>query len=428
MDALAANGVRMVNAFTPSPVCSPARACFFTGRYPSQHGIHDWLKERDPVIGARDWMAEETNLAAQLSGAGYDTALFGKWHCGRGVHPQPGFDEWFSIGGPQGGHQGPHTYHHNGKAVELDGFKDEIVTDYAVDYIRNRSTAHPMFCFVGHIATHSPWRDHPERIVAPYRDATFADIPNDPAYAHAPPPGKILTPHEKDERELLAQYYASVTHIDEQIGKLLAALDERGMRENTLIVYTSDHGLNFGHHQVWGKGNGTRPLNMLDESIRIPMILSLPSGAKGDHSQEFVDHCDLYQTLLDVAGMEPESAHDGTEYPGRSFAPLLQGQRVSDWRREQFCEYGPARMVRTETHKLLLRHPDGPHELFDLQADPRESTNVYDQPEYAETVVALTLRIENHFAAYDALPTSGLRVAERPRHNSEEAWLMEGWG
>lgn len=171
-------------------------------------------------------------------------------------------------------------------------------------------------------------------------------------------------------REALAQYYASVTRLDEATGRLLDELEALGLRENTLVVYTSDHGLCCGHHGIWGKGNGTLPLNMVEESIRVPMIINHPGRVSaGQRLNEFVDHLDLFQTLVAYAGAELPEGRKGS-YPGRNMWPLLDEQEGgADWRTVQYGEYGNVRMIRTHTHKLVRRYPDGPHELFDLDSD-----------------------------------------------------------
>lgn len=428
LDYLATTGVRMANAFTPTPICSPARASFFTGRLPSQHGLHDYLQETEEVVKQHIWMADETTLPQFLSAAGYETALVGKWHCGQGDQRQPGFDHWFSLGTSQGGHRGPHTYWHNNQAIELTGSKSTIITDHAIEFLRTRNLEKPFFLFVGYIATHSPWRNHPERLVAPYRTCTFGDIPNDVTYPFGSLRGEAAKPEKPENRpnrrESLAQYYAAVSEIDEQVGRILDYLDaQEELRKNTLIVYVADHGLNCSHHGLWGKGGSTRPLNMLEESIRIPLIFNWSELYPGQVRAEFVDHCDLFQTLLDCADVTlSQEVVQTRRYPGRSFKPLLQGVALHNWKEEVFGEYGNLRMIRTRTHKLIRRYPDGPCELFDLVADPRETVNLFHVPGQQSLVQELTTRINTFFAQYEDPIKTGLRVRELPIHNPFEAW------
>lgn len=424
LDYLAATGVRMQNAFTPTPVCSPARASFFTGRLPSQHGIHDWLSEAEQEVREQHWLEGEQNIAQILAERGYQTALVGKWHCGNGQQTQPGFAYWFSFGHRQGEHRGTHTYWHNGQPREITGYSTSVVTDYALDFLNTRDPARPFFLFVGYVATHSPWRDHPERLVARYRHCTFRDIPQDVAY----PFGAIVshpTPATPDScRESQAQYYAAVHEIDEQVGRIVDYLVAQGLSEQTLLVYTADHGLNCGQHGIWGKGNGTRPLNMLEESIRVPLLFHGHAALyPGLVRAEFVDHCDLFQTLLDYAGVSlADDVVAGRRYPGRSYRALLQGKAIIDWKTEVYGEYGNLRMIRTRTHKLVRRYPAGPCELFDLSIDPRESINLFAEPAQQSLIEELTERIEQFFAGHEEAERSGLRVRELPRHNAVEDW------
>jgi arylsulfatase A-like enzyme len=215
-----------------------------------------------------------------------------------------------------------------------------------------------------------------------------------------------------------------VSEIDEQVGRIVDYLAANSLTDSSLLVYLADHGLNCGHHGIWGKGNGTRPLNMLEESIRIPLLFhGLSQLFPGLVRGEFVDHCDIFQTLLDCAGVTlPEDMAIQQRYPGQSFLHLLQGDFLADWKTENYGEYGNLRMIRTCTHKLVRRYPTGPCELFDLSADPRETTNLFYLPEAQSLVQVLTEHLEAFFALHEDPDKSGLRVNELPRHNHVEAW------
>lgn len=426
MDYLAQTGAQMMNAFTTTPVCSPARACLFTGRLASQHGIHDYLSSTDPTIHHTDWLADEITLPQILSEAGYQTGLCGKWHLGADEKPHPGFDYWFS---PAGEYPKPIGFTHfseNGTVQKISGHKPPIITDRAVQFLQNRDKERPFFLFVGYGATHSPWAYHPERLAAYYRKCSFSDIPTDETYPFGRQNLESAKLNRGDEREALAQYYAAVSQLDEGIGRLLDELEAQRLRENTLVIYTADHGLNCGHHGIWGKGNGTLPLNMVEESICIPMIFNQPGRLfGGQRRREFVDHLDLFQTLIDYAEVElPNQAPN--YYPGRTILPLLDNTAsLPDWRNVQFGEYGNLRMIRTETHKLVRRYPDGPCELFDLRLDPREKSNLFANPAHQPMVQRLTACIDDYFSTYEDPIKSGLRVRELPRHNTTEAWRAE---
>ena len=427
LDYLAATGVQMDNAFTPIPVCSPARASLLSGRLPSQHGLHDYLASPNDELEGRSWLTEETTLPQLLSDAGYEVACCGKWHLGGDEEPQPGFDYWFTLGNDYPvEHGGPHRYCDNGRSRVISGYKTRIITDQALHFLRQRDGQCPFFLIVGYTATHSPWRDHPQRLVDAYRGCSFDDVPDDVAYPFGRQNLESTLPTRENPQEALAQYYAAVSQIDEGAGRLVDELEALDLRQDTLVVYTSDHGLNCGHHGIWGKGNGTLPLNMVEESIRIPMLFNQPGRLYGGQRRnEFVDHLDLFQTLAANAAVHPPQNQE-LEYPGQNFLDLLDNPAaVPDWRREQYGEYGPLRMIRTERYKLLLRYPNGDHELFDLLADPRETVNLFPEPQYEALIQQLAGKIESYFGRYEDPVKRGLNARQLPRHNSTEAWRSD---
>ena len=318
----------------------------------------------------------------------------------------------------------------NGKPVPFEGQQAAIVTTKALEFLRARDRERPFFLFAGYVDTHSPFKDHPERLAQRYRKAQFSDIPNEKYVG--PGRGIHLPPDtEAGRREALAQYYAAVSYVDEQLGILLDELEGRGELDDTLVVYTADHGHNNGHHGLYTKGNATVPQNFLEELIRVPCLLRLPGriGARRSHAFP-VDHLDLFQTLLEAAGAsEAAEAKRKRNGPGRSYLPLLAaGASAVGWRGDQFCEYGNARMIRTGRHKLIVRYP--PHaprfsdELYDLAEDPRETTNRIADPAAAETVHALRARLEAHFAAYEIAEASGREILKRPVCNPNEPWRV----
>jgi arylsulfatase A-like enzyme len=423
LDYLAKTGVQMDNAFTPTPVCSPSRACLLTGRLASQHGVHDYLATI-PENEDYDWLGNEITLSELLTGAGYQTALCGKWHLGRDNEPQAGFEVWFTHSADYPiEHGGRHRFSDQGRVITLTGYKTQILTDRAISFLRQRDVNRPFFLMVSYTASHSPWNNHPERLVEQYRQSSFGDIPADVAYPFGRQNLESTFDFRLQPREGQAQYYASVSQVDEAVGRIVDELEALGLRESTLLVFLSDHGLSCGQHGIWGKGNGTLPLNMVEESIRIPLIFNQPGFLYNrQHRREFVDHCDTFQTLVEYAGLElPVRAEN--YYPGRSFLPLLDNSApVMDWRGVQFGEYGDLRMVRTETHKLIRRYLDGSGELFDLQQDPRETVNLLQDPALQPLVERLTFLMEDYFTRYQDAIKSGLRVRELPQHNLTEAW------
>lgn len=424
IDHLANTGVRMDNAFTPTPVCSPARACLLTGMMASQHGIHDYLSSETAEIHDRDWLAEVTLLPEILKDHGYQTFYCGKWHLGRDHIPHPAFDQWFTLWGDYPYvHCSNNRYSDNGQDVRISGYTTRVITDKAMEFIKARDPSRPFFLMIGYNATHSPWSGHPERLVGRYRQNQFVDIPKGELYPFGEQALESTMVDRTGQEKALAQYYSSVTHHDEALGQLLDTLDGLNMREETLVVFTSDHGLNCGHHGIWGKGNGTYPLNMVEESIRVPMILSQPDMiAEGKSLDGFVDHTDLFQTLLEYseAGL-PQYREE--PLPGKSFLPKLINPDLDvNFKEIQFGEYGPLRMARTDSYKLVRRYPDGPNELFDLMNDPREMNNLIDNPEYSPLITELSQKIKEFFQRYSHPEKSGLLGPELPRCNFTEAW------
>ena len=436
MNRIARNGVRMMNAFTTSPVCSPARASFFTGRMPSQHGIHDWIEERTQAY-AYPWLKNQTLISELLGRAGYHTGLVGKWHCGEERYPHPAFDFWFSYWVSQYPHLGQQNFSDNGKHVIDKGFQSPFLTGQAIKFLHAHYDRHdtadkPFFLFVGYTDTHSPHTEMPAELVSQYSTATFRDIPNEPfPSCH----GEALIPVSKDpavERSKREQYYAAASSIDREVGKVLDELESRGQLANTVVVYTGDHGLNAGHHGMWEKGNATMPQNFFEESIRVPCAISWPKGgvARNLESGLPVNHCDLFATLLDAANAAPDAeTAKKINSPGRSYFSHLCGITPSHWRSHVIGEYGNARMIRSNGYKLILRYPyqgvNFANELYDLKADSRETTNLCNgsRAQYRHIIEQMTSRLDEFFSSYTVPGHSGLDLEHQPVATAASPWL-----
>jgi len=431
-DRLASTGVKMTQAFTTCPVCSPARASFFTGRMPSQHGIHDWLG--DTQDRTHPALTGQKLISEHLHDAGYHTALVGKWHCGEEREPHPGFDYWYGYWVNQYPHMGEQNFSDQGRHVVEYGQQSPLLTNHALDFLKKHrsdksSSSKPFFLYVSYVDTHSPHNQAPDDLVDMYQDATFRDIPDEePAPCH----GKTMSPKlaPGPEKHRRAEYYAAATSVDREVGRVLDDLKANGELENTLVVYTGDHGLNCGQHGIWEKGNGTSPQNFLDESIRIACTVSWPAGGILQNAEcaDVVNHCDTWATLLDVAGATPNAeTRKNINSPGRSYLPQLRGSSVSKWDDAQISEYGNARMIRTAQHKLILRYPfggfTGPNELYDLQGDPRETVNRYDDESLAPTVAQLTAKLNKFFETYSVPGRTGLQLEEQVQPNENPPWV-----
>jgi choline-sulfatase len=434
MDRLAETGTRMTQAFTPCPVCSPARASFFTGCMPSQHGIHDWLEEKKCAV-EHPWLEGQTLISELLKDAGYHTGLVGKWHCGRTREPHQGFDRWFSYWVAQYPHYGVQQFSDQGNLVLDQGQQSPLLTRQAIDFLRDHkknegAQGKPFFLFVGYVDTHSPHDAAPSDLVAKYNSATFRDILSEEFPACHGEPLIPVNSNPQIERMKHMEYYGAVSSIDREVGKILSELEATEQLENTLVVYTSDHGLNTGQHGMWEKGNATLPQNFFDESIRISCTLSWPAGGVRQNAvcSDFVNHCDLWATLLHVAGASPDE-HTAAQInsPGRSYLAQLRGQNIDDWRKTIISEYGNARMARTERYKLVRRYAyKGVHfrdELYDLKEDPRETVNRFQDPALKNVIDELTAELDQFFEKYTAPGYSGLDLAHQWECTPASPWL-----
>ena len=419
LDWLARTGLHLTAAATPCPVCSPARASLFTGLLPSQHGVHDVIVETlHPDL---DRLAGLPVLPELLQSQGYRTGLVGKWHAtADSLRPYRGFDRWLSYDGRSRGwmnqydHFGPVDFSDQGRTITREGFQAAFLTEEAERFIRGTPVDRPFFLFAGYVEPHSPFAGLPARWASAYRGGAFSSVPRGEKPS-LPPSQAGKWPENPDEA--LAQYYAAVSYLDEQVGRLIDVLEATGRLANTLVVYTSDHGHMCGHHGLWGKGKSTLPQNFYEESIRVPCFLRGPGIAPEKCNLAF-DHLDLFATLTAAAGAPLDAAR---RHPGRN----VLGPRTG-WRTHQFCEYGNARLVADGRYKLVLRSgahaARWPGELHDLEADPRETRNLFADPAHAGTVRALGAELRRHFDAYADPSRSGDRLLDLPPCNPTEPW------
>ncbi len=446
LDRIAASGTRFTDFFCVSPVCSPARASIITGRIPSAHGVHDWLRYGNSQIEKYDGdspdapgkPAGEGELIEYLAGmpayteflseAGYTCALSGKWHMGDAPHPQKGHTFW-EVHAKGGSNYYNAPVIRNGVVEWEPQYITDHFTDNALKFLDERDKAKPFYLGVHYTAPHSPWdRDnHPKE--------TWDDYFENCAF-ESTPKGLEMQPWfegtglqrcaETDEkrRAALAGYFTAITEMDRNVGRILDYLDENGLRESTLVVFTGDNGMNMGHHGVWGKGNGTYPMNMYDEAVKVPMIISHPGTLpEGEVCGAMLSHYDVFPTLLDYVGIPNPEAD---RLPGSSFVPVLKGE--SDSVREEvvvFDEYGPVRMVRTREWKYVHRYPDGPNELYDLVKDPGETTNLCEGEGMEPIAFELQARLDGFFAEYADPDLDG---ASLPVSGKGQQWLVGSKG
>lgn len=406
LDHLAETGVRFENFFCTSPVCSPARASLLTGKIPSQHGVHDWIKAGNVGKDALEYLAGQTAYTEILAQHGYVCGLSGKWHLGDSIRPQKGFTHWYvhqTGGGPY--YDAPMI--RDGKCYREPGYITEKITDDALNFIDQQAgSGRPFYLSVHYTAPHSPWiNQHPEKYVQMYEDCPLESVPVDPKHPWLIP----NAPGANNHRESLKGYYASITAMDDQIGRIIRKLEQLNFRENTLIVFLSDNGFNFGHHGIWGKGNGTFPQNMYDTSVKVPAIFSHPGKIPAARvSEALVSGYDFFPTILQYAGL---GGHADDDLPGRSFYDELVGKPFQQEKDPivVFDEYGPVRMIRTKEWKYVHRYPYGPHELYHLAVDPDEKANLIDDPSCADQVKTMRQSLEQWFVKYADPAVDGVR-------------------
>jgi arylsulfatase A-like enzyme len=421
LDRLAAGGMRFDACFCTNSLCAPSRATILTGTYNHVNGVHTLSSQFD----ARQW-----TFVAALRDAGYQTALFGKWHLGHGgVHDPRGFDAW-EVLPDQGDYHDPTFLLPDGTSHVRSGYVTDIITDLSLRWLRARDRTRPFALLVHHKAPHRSW-EYDERHAHLFadRDVPVPDTFGDD-YEHRSTAAKVarmrvsedlraedlkepvppgLTPraeaHWKYQR-YIKDYLRCVASIDDNMGRLLDGLDAEGVTDDTVVAYTSDQGFFLGDHGWYDKRF------MYEESLRMPLLVRYPREvARGSSTEAMALNVDFAQTFLDLAGVPAPP-----DRQGRSLRPLLRGDEPADWRdavyyrywehddgiHHVWAHYG----IRTSRWKLVHYYADGlglpgtsdrtmppEWELFDLERDPREVHSLHDDPAYADVVADLRARL-----------------------------------
>jgi choline-sulfatase len=335
LDRLAREGVRFTRAFTTWPVCTPARGTMWTGLYPHAHGL---IENVYGIADAFQSVAKvRTTLFDLAKKAGYTTAHFGKWHLGDDKPHY--FDVWEACFNSR--------VHHWVDALDRGKYRPELQTDHALAFIRSRKPGDAPYLLVqGYYPPHDPYTA-PQCFYEPYR-------------------GKGIP---------FAGYYAAVTALDHEVGRLLDALEETRTRDNTVIVYFADHGDTFFYRE-----DGEHKFVCFEESILIPFLMSWPAGLpQGRVTDRPITLADLLPTVLDLAGAPiPGGIH------GTSVLPVARGGHVP-WRDDAYVQNRThkrlidQRCFRTEAWKLI-GSKNGPHSLYDLRRDPEEEMDLFETP------------------------------------------------
>jgi arylsulfatase A-like enzyme len=422
LDRLASEGMLFTHAFVTNSICAPSRATVLTGQYGHLNGV---------MTNAGALHPTHTTFPSLLQDAGYETAVFGKWHL---KEAPSGFDHYEVLEG-QGPYYNPVLLSPE-DTTSYEGSTTEIVADRAAEWLGDRGRDVPFLAMVHFNAAHRYWDPGPDELVLD-RDTALAEPSTlrDDGSGRASPsreqemellldlfdrdlklePPAGLTPEQRrlwedaygDEnrafrsREMgneallrwryqryIGDYMRTVAGLDRAVGRLLDHLDQAGLAESTLVVYTSDQGFFLGDHGWFDKRW------MYEESLRTPLLVRWPGVVQaGAVEDAMVMNLDLAQTLLESAGTPAPASMQG-----RSLVPLLRGERPDDWREAIYYQYFAwpdwhmvrrQYGVRTDRYKLIHFYEVGEWELYDLARDPDELANVYGDPAYGDVVVRL---------------------------------------
>ena len=443
IDRLADEGMVFRNAFCSNSICAPSRAVIQTGKHSHLNGVLDNIDVFDST---------QVTFPKLLREGGYQTAMIGKWH----LKSEPvGFDYWKVLPG-QGDYYNPDFRTPNGME-RIEGYVTDIVTDLSLEWLKNgRDKSKPFMLMSQHKAPHRAWLPGPDHLTM-YDDVEIAEPatlfddysnrasgakmqemeidrhmrfswdlkvilddsdslgrqvweqrkkrftpqqleawnaayePKNKAFLEARPEGKDLV-RWKYQR-YIKDYLRCIASVDDNIGRLLDYLDESGLAENTIVIYSSDQGFYLGEHGWFDKRW------MYEESLHMPLIVKWPEATiPGSVNTDMVQNIDFAETFLEIAGLPIPG-----EMQGRSLVPILKGSTPDDWRKSiyyHYYEYPGAHMVqkhngvRTDRYKLINYYELGEKELFDLETDPDEMKSVYNDPKYAE----IQTRLENELA------------------------------
>ncbi|MCD7899552.1 MAG: sulfatase [Bacteroides sp.] len=425
---LAEEGCVLDNCFCTNSISVPSRATIMTGAYSHKNNVYTLSDALSP---------ETDNIAKRMQAGGYQTALFGKWH----LKKKPtGFDDFY-VFHDQGEYYDP-VFKNESNWVDdelgrqgdtIEGFSTDIVTDLTIDWLQNRNKEKPFMMFCHFKATHEPW-DFPERLKHLYDDVEFPEPENmlefsqeksgrtfpgqqlenmawrwetaskDPEgwwcrYPELPFSVQGMDPvsaRKKIYQKLIKDYLRCGAAIDDNIGRLLRYLDEEGISQNTIVVYVSDQGYFLGEHGFFDKRM------MYEESLRMPFVVRYPKEIKaGTRNKDIITNIDFASWLADYAGIDaPELSQ------GRSFRTNLNGETPADWRKSMYYRYWtqhqirPAHLgIRNDRYKLIFLYGDKldtqgsedksstpSWEFYDLEKDPHEDKNQYNNPEYKNII------------------------------------------
>ena len=423
-EKLAEEGILFDRCYTPTAHSCPARACYFTGLYPSHHGIYNNILTHTSIAGAINPGCRM--FSENMREAGWNLGITGKWHCSRTENPEDrGWEDVLATATARG-KTTPKDFwkklKDNAKPMSdaprergeiiipgygrkpIYGVTDKNIEDYhdykvvtkAIEAMeRYAKEDKPFFVHCGPVSPHDAYVI--PRKYADMYDATKIDLP--PNYHDdLQDKPRIYQRHRKhlwsqlsdDEvKESIAHYWGFCTLVDDLRKMIYDAVDDLGLRDNTILIFTSDHGDYVGAHGLYCKG-----VPAFDEAVRVPLIVRWPEGIEkpGRTIEEFVTLCDFPPTFLEVAGLEQNKTS------GASFAPFFQSDKVDGWTEEFHTQfngvelYYTQRSVMTKEYKYVFNGFDF-DELYDLRKDPHEMKNLIDDPDYEDIKIDMCKRM-----------------------------------
>ncbi len=453
LDRIANEGMMFAESFVCNSICGPARAAILTGKHSHLNGFR---KNDDKFDGGQQ------TFPKLLQSSGYQTALIGKWH----LATEPtGFDHW-EILPNQGHYYNPDFIKMDGSTVTEKGYVTDMLADKGIEWIENRNKEKPFMLMLQHKAPHREWMPALRHlslyddVTIPEPDNLFDDYntrgkaarnqdmsieitmsltgdnkvwelddskPNLWTYnlgrmtedelaqwnaAYGPKNKKFLDA-KLEGKELvrwkyqryLKDYLRCIAAVDESVGKVLDYLDDSGLADNTVVIYSSDQGFYLGEHGWFDKRF------MYEESMRTPLLIRWPGVTKpGSVCNELVQNIDYAETFLELAGVEIPA-----DMQGKSLVPLLKGKTPADWRDSLYYHYyaGDETWHRVAKHegirgkrfKLINFYTHNEWELYDLEKDPKEMNNLYNNPEYAGKIKELKSQLDEIKSKYDAQDT-----------------------
>lgn len=404
IDRIANEGARFRNAFCSTPLCSPVRACLLTGQYTHNHGILDNINRSQHSHTLK-------TFPQSLQKAGYETAYIGKWHMGNDDTARPGFNHWVSMKG-QGTSFDP-VLNENGKRVKYSGHTTDVLNQKVHAFVKQKREK-PFCIYIAHKALHPELTQRDDGSITDPSAAKFMPADRHKSlYSNDAIPRRLnvlddlegkralqrnisgLPPLSREtgtSDEVIRDRLRMLAGIDDGIGMLWKLLQDQGQLDNTVFIFTSDHGYWYGEH-----GLSVERRLPYEEGIRVPLLVRYPPLAKaGTVIDQFAVSVDLAPTILDFAQVKTDQKYDG-----QSLVPLLKGEAPQSWRESFLIEYNSDTVfprlvkmgyqaVRTARWKYIkFNELEGMDELYDIKNDPYEMKNIIDLPRSKTTVLKL---------------------------------------